>query len=85
MYTILIVISLVLVIVAAIVTVSALKQEERKMKEYETGGFSYKDALKRSKEYEKNSISKMLPVQIWTYVAAFVVTVIIITAFAIYY
>ncbi|MEI3612846.1 hypothetical protein [Pseudogracilibacillus sp. SO30301A] len=78
MYTILIVISLMLVIVTAIVTVSALKQEEKKMKKYETGGFSYKDALKRSKEYEENSISTMLPVQILKYVADFVVVVILI-------
>lgn len=85
MYTILIGISLVLVIVAAFITVRALKQEERKMKEYKNGAFSYKDALKRSQEYEENSVSAMLPVQIWTYVAAFIVTIILIVAFAIYY
>jgi len=85
MNAILILFSLILVIVAAVITVKALKQEERKMKEYETNALSYKDALKRSKAYEENSVSTMLPVQIWTYVIGFIVSIILIAAFAYYY
>lgn len=70
-------------IIAAIVTVYALKQEERKMKEYKS--MSYEEAMKRSQQYEEESVATMLPVQIWTYVIGIVVTLIIIAVFAIYY
>ncbi|MBO1002967.1 hypothetical protein ACFSKI_02275 [Pseudogracilibacillus auburnensis] len=85
MNTILIVSSLLLVIIAAVITIHALKQEEKKMNEYSTKEFSFADAQKRSKHYEENSVSTMLPIQIWTYIIGFIVTVILITAFAIYY
>lgn len=85
MNTVLILSSLVLVIIAAIVTVKALKQEERKMNEYKTNEYSYEDALKRSQHYEENSVSTMLPVQIWSYVIVTVVTLVLVGMFAIYY
>jgi len=85
MNTILIIGSLGLVVVAAIVTVIALKQEERKMKEYQTDVFSYQDELKRSHEYEENSIKNVVPIQLWMYGIGLVVSIVLIIAFAIYY
>ncbi|MEI3607844.1 hypothetical protein SPD48_19340 [Pseudogracilibacillus sp. SE30717A] len=76
---------LVLVVIAAIVTVRALKQEERKLKRYESQTFPHKDAIRRSKHYEENSVSTMLPIQIWSYVAGFIVIALLITLFALFY
>ncbi len=85
MNAILIIGSLVLVIIAAIITVKALKQEERKLKRYESQAFSHRDAIRRSKHYEENSVSTMLPIQIWAYVAGFVAIALIIIAIAFNY
>jgi len=85
MNTILIFGSLGLVVVAAIVTVIALKQEERKIKKYQTDVFSYEDELKRSQEYEENSIRNVIPIQLWMYGIGLVASIVLIIAFAIYY
>lgn len=85
MNTILIIGSLGLVVVAAIVTVIALKQEERKIKKYQTEVFSYEDELKRSQEYEENSIRNVIPIQLWMYGIGLVASIVLIIAFAIYY
>jgi|GEM_PF-2256327 len=85
MNTILIIGSLGLVIVAALVTVIALKQEERKMKKYQTDVFSYEDELKRSHEYEQNSIKNVIPIQLWMYGIGLVFSIVLIVVFAVYY
>jgi len=85
MNTILIACSVLLVIVAAAGTAYALKQEDRKIKKYQAADYTVKDEIKRSQEYENNSVSKYNPIQIWTYVIGLIVTLILIAAFAIYY
>lgn len=85
MNTMLIIASIILVIIAGIVTVYAFKQEEKKMEKYKQEHLSAEDARKRSQEYEENSISSVVPVQFWTYLIATLVTIVLIVVFAIYY
>lgn len=83
MNTILILGSMILIIVAGIITWFAVKQENKKIQEHKNE--SAEEARERSLEYEKNSVSKMLPVQIWTYTIVTVITIVIVIIFAINY
>lgn len=83
MNTILILFSTILVIVAGVVTWFAVKQEDKKIRAHENE--APHEARQRSLEYEKTSVSSMLPVQIWTYGIVTVVTIIIVIIFAINY
>lgn len=85
MYTLLIACSLILVIIAAIATIFAIRQEERKMDHYKEQHLSVKEARERSLEYEQSSVSSVVPVQFWTYIIATIVTIVLIIVFAIYY
>jgi len=75
-------------IIMAIVTLIALiwtlyifKQEENKMKKYETDGDTVKNEVNRSLEYETRSLKKNLPLQIWIYTITIVLSLVV---FAIY-
>jgi hypothetical protein len=85
MNSILIISSLVLLIIAGVVTFYAFKQEEKKMKKYKEQHLTAKEARERSLEYEEKSVSSVIPLQIWTYGIATVFTIIIVVVFAIYY
>ena len=60
----------ILFIVAMVFTFYAFKQEEIKMKKYKEEGDSEESELKRSLEYESTSVKKYIPIQIWMYVIA---------------
>lgn len=81
MSTALIISLIVLFVIAMWGTFYALKQEEKKMKQYEEEGVTVEEELRRSNEYEKSSLKTSLPVQIWIYVIAIGISLI---AFAIY-
>jgi len=81
MNTILIICSVVLAIIAGLVTWYAVKQEDRKIEKHKEE--SPEEARKRSLEYEENSVSSVLPVQIWAYSIVTVVTIVIVVIFAI--
>lgn len=83
MNTILIVFSTVLVIVAGVVTWLAVKQEDKKIEEHKKE--TPEEARQRSLEYEKNSVSSMIPVQIWAYGITTVVTIVLVIIIAVYY
>ncbi|MGM8364323.1 hypothetical protein ACLIBG_02455 [Virgibacillus sp. W0181] len=72
-----------LFVIAMVVTFYAFKQEEQKMKRYEEEGDTVEDELRRSHEYEANSVQKYLPIQIWLYVITAVATVVIVGYFLI--
>lgn len=73
----------ILVVIASIVTIIVLKQEEKKSKQYAGADNSDHDAFKRSQEYEENSVKKYIPIQIWSYAIVTVVTLLIILYFMI--
>src|SRR5699024_8562505 len=77
----LIIISFVLIIIAGVVTVLAFKQEEKKIETYKEQRQSPEEERKRSEEYEKNSVSDEIPLQIWAYVTTAIITVILIVIF----
>jgi len=75
-------------IIMAIVTLIALiwtlyifKQEENKMKKYESDGDTVENEVNRSLEYETRSLKKNLPLQIWIYTITIVLSLVV---FAIY-
>ena len=72
---------IILFIIAILGTFYALKQEEKKMKQYEDEGVTVEEELRRSNEYEKSSLKSSLPVQIWIYVITIGLSLL---AFAIY-
>ncbi|HLR54230.1 MAG TPA: hypothetical protein VK078_05830 [Pseudogracilibacillus sp.] len=75
--------SMILIIVAGIITWFAVKQENKKIQDHKNE--SAEEARERSLAYEKNSVSKMLPVQIWTYSIVTIVTIIVVIIFAFNY
>lgn len=85
MYTLLIICSLLLVVIAAVATFYAIRQEERKMAHYKLQHISAKEERERSLEYEQTSVGSVVPVQFWTYIIATFVTLALIVVFAIYY
>ena len=85
MYLTLILISFLFIVIAAVLTIIALRQENQKVKKYEADGSTYKEALKRSHEYEKASISSVVPIQLWVYGIGALLTIVLIIAFAMYY
>lgn len=78
MYTMLIIASLVLILIAGIVTLLAFKQEENKIESYKEQNLSPIEERKRSQEYEENSVSSVVPLQIWTYTITAIITVVLI-------
>lgn len=72
----------VLVLIASIVTVIVMKQEEKKSKQYAAENSDH-GAFKRSQEYEENSVKKYIPIQIWSYAIVTVVSLLIILYIAI--
>src|SRR5699024_6444639 len=77
----LIIISFVLIIIAGVVTVLAFKQEEKKIETYKEQRQSPEEERKRSEEYEKNSVSDVIPLQICAYVTTAIITVILIVIY----
>lgn len=77
----LIVLSAILVLIASIVTVFVLKQEEKKSKQYATEKNSEHSEFLRSQEYEKNSVKKYIPIQLWIYGLTTVFTLVLILFF----
>lgn len=77
-YTMLIIASLVLILIAGIVTLLAFKQEENKIESYKEQNLSPIEERKRSQEYEENSVSSVVPLQIWTYTITAIITVVLI-------
>ncbi|HLR64068.1 MAG TPA: hypothetical protein VK075_01430 [Pseudogracilibacillus sp.] len=75
--------SLILSIIAGIITIYALKQEDRKIKQYQSEGHNPANDLKRSHDYEKESVSSVLPVQIWAYGICTVITLVLVIYFAV--
>lgn len=70
--------SVILVAIAAAVTMLVLKQESKKSQQYAGSEDASRDAFKRSKEYEENSVSSFIPVQIWSYGIVTIVSLVII-------
>lgn len=85
MYMALILVSIVFVLIAAVLTIFALNQEDKKIQKYKSDGSTHEEALKRSHEYEKASISAVIPIQLWVYGIGAFLTVVLIVAFAMYY
>lgn len=83
MYMGLIIGSLILSIIAAIITIYALKQESNKIKKYQSEGHNPESDLKRSHDYEKDSINNVLPIQIWAYGICTVITLVLVIYFAV--
>lgn len=71
----------ILFIITMFLTFYAFHQEEKKMKRYEEEGDTISDQLKRSREYESQSIKYHVPIQLWIYLITFILTII---AFVIY-
>ncbi|WP_010096298.1 hypothetical protein [Ornithinibacillus scapharcae] len=59
---------LVICIIALVATFMVIKQEERKMKQYEETGDTAKSELQRSHEYETKSLSSNVKSLTWIYV-----------------
>lgn len=85
MYTILIILSIFLIMIAGIITAIAFKQEEKKMENYKEKQLSSVAARQRSQEYEENSVASVLPVQIWSYVIVTLISLLLIIVIAINY
>jgi len=66
----------VLFIITMVLTFYAFRQEEKKMKRYEEEGDTIADEIKRSHDYESQSIKYHVPVQIWIYVVTIALTII---------
>lgn len=77
----LIVILTIIFLVAMFFTFYAFRQEDQKIKKYEREGDTVQDELKRSLEYEENSVKKYIPIQIWIYAISIIVTLIIVIYF----
>jgi len=75
----LIIFLVVIVIISLIATLVIFKQEENKMKERE--GDTAADEMRRSEEYEQESLKSHMPKLIWTYVITIVAALVV---FAIY-
>ena len=71
----------ILFLVAMFFTFYAFKQEEIKVKKYEEEGITPEEELKRSHEYELNSISTYIPIQVWMYVITTIISIFIILYF----
>lgn len=79
----LIVFLILLFIITMFLTFYAFRQEEMKMKEYEETGDTVADELRRSHEYEKNSVKKYIPIQIWIYAITLILSIIAVIYFLI--
>jgi len=75
------VIMAIVTLIALIWTLYIFKQEENKMKKYEADGDTAENEITRSLEYETRSLKKNLPLQIWIYTIAIVLSLVV---FAIY-
>jgi len=83
MYMTLIIGSLILTIIAGIITFFALKQEDKKIEKYQSEGNNPANDLKRSHDYEKESVNAVLPVQIWAYGICALATLVLVIYFAV--
>lgn len=73
---------LIFLFVAALLgTMFAFKQEENKMKKYETEGDTVEDELRRSHEYESSSLKSNIPLLSTIYIVTFLAAIIV---FAVY-
>lgn len=73
---------LIFLFVAALLgTMFAFKQEENKMKKYETEGDTVEDELRRSHEYESSSLKSNIPLLSTIYIITFLAAIIV---FAVY-
>jgi hypothetical protein len=77
----LIIILVILFVAALIGTFFAFRQEENKMKKYEEEGDTPQDEIRRSLDYEKSSLKSNVPIQVWIYTIAILLSLL---AFAIY-
>ncbi|WP_232231182.1 hypothetical protein [Virgibacillus sp. 6R] len=73
---------LLLFIVALGGTLYVFKQEEKKMKQYETEGDTAKSALQRSMEYETKSLKSNVPILIWIYSVTILIALIAFFVYA---
>lgn len=71
----------VLVVIAGVFTIMVLKQEEKKSKQLAGNKNSIQEELKRSQEYEENSVAKFIPIQLWMYGIGAVFTVLLVLYF----
>ncbi|WP_026907349.1 hypothetical protein [Paucisalibacillus globulus] len=71
----------ILCVIGLIATLLVIKQEESKMKQYEEDGDTAQNELKRSLEYESQSISSNVKSLSWIYIIAISLSFI---AFALY-
>ncbi|MUV36319.1 hypothetical protein JNUCC1_00120 [Lentibacillus sp. JNUCC-1] len=76
MSTGLIIFLVILFAVAVVGTLYAFKQEEKKMKQYEEEGDTPEEELKRSLDYEEESLRSNIPLQIAIYIIAIVLSVV---------
>ncbi|MFA1818769.1 hypothetical protein ACDX78_00980 [Virgibacillus oceani] len=81
MSTGLIIFLVILFIVSLLATFYALRQEENKIKKYEEEGDTPQEEIKRSLDYEKSSLKSNIPIQIWIYTIAILLSLL---AFVIY-
>lgn len=73
----------VLVVIASIFTIFVLRHEDKKRKQYASDENIVQEELRRSQEYEENSISKYIPIQLWMYAIGAVFTILLVLYFMI--
>lgn len=76
MSTGLIVFLIILFVITMGLTFFAFKQEETKMKKIKEEGNTVENEIKRSREYETNSVKTYIPIQIWIYAIATVLSIV---------
>ncbi|HZW67113.1 MAG TPA: hypothetical protein VFF20_00660 [Pseudogracilibacillus sp.] len=81
MLMILTVFLIILFIITMIMTWYAFKKQEDKIKAYEQGEHDFDGEYQRSIEYEKTSIKKYLPIQLWVYAITTILTLLFILYF----
>lgn len=67
MSTGLIVFLIILFLITMALTMFAFKQEDMKIKKIKEEGNTIENEMKRSYEYETNSVKTYIPIQIWIY------------------
>lgn len=72
----LIVFLIILFIITMAMTFFAFKQEDMKIKKIKEEGNTIENELKRSYEYEKTSVKTYLPIQIWIYGIATLLSIV---------
>lgn len=72
----LIIFLIILFIITMGFTFLAFKQEETKMKKIKDEGNTIENELKRSYEYESTSVKNYIPIQIWIYGIAILLSIV---------